>query len=170
MSKNQSSANQLIKYTAIVIVVLVLLVIGWISSLLSGDESNSKNQNTETSQAAESEEPKSTEITESDAEKFCQDAALIGKHLRLKETAIISILDYNKHFLDDGATFAKDGTPIKMLKWNGKDKTTDELIGFNCWISGTPDKITLHSLSANGKELEGSLNFESYNKDGELLE
>jgi|GEM_PF-2341369 len=108
-------------------------------------------------------------ISQSDAESYCQDAALLGKYVDLDIVSIISTSNYNVQYQDDEATFDKDGYPIKDLQWNGKNNDTDKDMHFSCWVSGPKDKTTLHWLSLDNKDLQGSSNFESYDKDGSKL-
>lgn len=135
-----------------IIIIVVLIII-----FTSGGGNN-------TDQATKSD--KKETIAQSDAESYCKDSALLGKYLNLDKISIISISDYNVQYQDDGATFNKDGYPIKNLQWTGKNKDTDEGIRFSCWVSGPKDKTTLHWLTANSEDLYGSADFEFYNKEG----
>lgn len=105
-------------------------------------------------------------ITQSDAESYCQDSALLGKYLNLDKISIVSISNYNVRYQDDDTTFDKDGYPIKNLQWTGKNKATDEDIRFSCWVSGPKDETALHWLTANSEDLYGSADFEFYDKEG----
>lgn len=109
-------------------------------------------------------------ISQSDAESYCQDSALLGKYVDLDKISVVSISNYNVQYQEDDATFDKDGYPIKSLQWTGKDKDVDKDVRFSCWVSGPKDSTTLHWLSVDGKDLYGSANFESYDKDSKKIE
>lgn len=108
-------------------------------------------------------------ISESAAELFCQDAGLIGKYLNLNTTNIISILNLNEMFGDFSGWFDTDGNPILYVRWNGKNKLTDEEIRFDCWISGTDENIRLHRLSAGSEILEDISPVSIVDKNGTLI-
>jgi hypothetical protein len=141
---------------SIPIVIIIVLVIIFSSG---GDDS--------TKQATES-NIKET-ISQSNAESYCQDTALLGKYIDLDTTSIVSTSNYNVQYQDDGATFNKDGYPIKNLQWTGKNNNTDKDMRFSCWVSGPVAQTTLHWLSVNNEDLQGSSDFESYDKDGNKL-
>ena len=139
-----------------VIIVIVLIII------FSGDGNDDTNQATESN--------KKETISQSDAESYCQDVTLLGKHIDLDTTSVVSISNYNVQYQDDGATFDKDGYPIKTLQLTGKDNDATKDIRFTRWVSGPKDNTTLHWLSVDGRDLQGSADFESYDKDSEKLE
>lgn len=138
-----------------IIIVIVLIVI-----FSSGGGDDTKNA---------TESGKRETISQGDAESYCQDAALLEKYVDLDKVSIVSISNYNVQYQDDESTFDKDGYPIKDLQWTGRNNDTDKDMRFSCWVSGTKDKTTLHWLSVDGMDLQGSADFESYDKDGQKL-
>lgn len=151
-SRNSEQGFIIILIPIIIIVILVII-------FSSG--------NNDTKQAAESDN-KDT-ISQSDAESYCQDVALLEKYVDLDKISIISVSNYNVQYQDDESTFDKDGYSIKDLQWTGKNNDTNKDVRFSCWVSGPKDSTTLHLLSVDGQNLEGSPNFESYDKDGNKL-
>lgn len=145
----------------IVILIPIIIIVILIIIFTSGGGSDDK-------QAADSN--KKETISQSDAESYCQDSALLGKYVDLDKISIVSISNYDVQYQDDGATFDKDGYPIKSLLWTGKDKDTDKDIRFSCWVSGPKDNTTLHWLSVDDKDLYGSTDFESYDQEGKKVE
>lgn len=145
----------------IVILIPIIIIVVLIIIFTSGGGNDDK-------QAIDSN--KKETISQSDAESYCQDSALLGKYVDLDKISIVSISNYNVQYQDDGATFDKDGYPIKSLLWTGKDKDTDKDLRFSCWVSGPKDNTTLHWLSVDGKDLYGSADFESYDQDGKKVE
>lgn len=145
----------------IVILIPIIIIVVLIIIFSSGGSNDDK-------QATDSN--KRETISQSDAESYCQDSALLGKYVDLGKVSIVSISNYNVHYQDDGATYDKDGYPIKTLQWTGKDKDADKDVRFSCWVSGPKDKTVLHWLSVDGEDLYGSGDFESYDKDGKKEE
>lgn len=156
MSNKRNDEQGFIIFLIPILIVIVLIII-----FASGGGNDEK-------QATESNRKET--ISLSDAESYCQNAALLGKYVDLDKTSVVSISNYNVQYQDDGATFDKDGYPIKTLQWTGKDKDTDKDIRFSCWVSGPKDNTTLHWLSVDGNDLYGTGNFESYDKDGKKVE
>ncbi|MCL1929653.1 PASTA domain-containing protein [Candidatus Saccharibacteria bacterium] len=110
-------------------------------------------------------------ISENTAEKYCQDAALIGRYINLNDINIIWATNYGKYFDDKAGGYDESGNPIAFLRWNGKYKKSGAQIMFSCWISGSSnDNITLHWLSINGTDYVGSAAFGSYNESGTKLD
>lgn len=89
-------------------------------------------------------------ITESDAEAFCQDSALLGKYMDMSKVKIVDMANYNKYYSDSGEKDAA-GNLVKVLQWNGKIDGNSTL--FVCTISGTAENIQLQGLSVGGQEL-----------------
>lgn len=155
--KNKCNKEQGFIIFLIPIIIVIILII-----IFSGGGDDNTNQATESK--------KKETIGQSDAESYCQDAALLGKYIDLDKTSVISISNYNVQYQDDGSTFDKDGYPIKTLQWTGRDNDTSKDIRFSCWVSGPKDNITLHWLSVDGRDLQGSADFETYGKDGKKIE
>lgn len=155
MRKRRNNEQGFIIFLIPIIIVIILVII-----FSSGGDENTENA---------TESNKKETISQSDAESYCQDAALLGKYIDLDETSIISISNYNVQYQDDGATFDKDGYPIKTLQWTGKDNVVDKDIRFSCWVSGPKDETTLHWLSVDGVDLQGTADFDSYDTDGKKL-
>lgn len=137
----------------IIVIILIIIFSGGSEDANQANESNKKET-----------------ISQSDAEAYCQDAALLGKYIELDKTSIVSVSNYNAQYQDDGATFDKDGYPIKNLQWTSKNNDTDKDMRFSCWVSGPKDKTTLHWLSVDNEDLQGSGEFESYDNEGKKIE
>lgn len=150
-SRNKHQEGFVIFLIPIIIIVVLIII-------FTSGGGNNKDQATKPH--------KKETITQSDAESYCQDSALLGKYLDLDKISIVSISGYNVQYQDDGATFNKDGYPIKNLQWTGKNKDTNEDIRFSCWVSGPKDETALHWLTANSEDLYGSADFEFYDKEG----
>lgn len=134
-SKDWSSMTTVEKTIGIIGVILVVAVVVWAASaLFSGNDD--------------------TTISQNDAERYCQDVSLLGKHIG-SDVSIVTIDGYNPHYTDTGEK-ADDGTPIMSLQWDGRDKEADTIVAFGCDVSGTKDGITLHSLRVNGDIVEGN--------------
>lgn len=156
MRNKRNNEQGFIIFLIPIIIVIVLIII------FSGGGDGDTKQATESN--------KKETISQSDAESYCQDAALLGKYIDLDKTTVVSISNYKVQYQDDGATFDEDGYPIKTLQWTGKDNDANKDIRFSCWVSGPKDNTTLHWLSVDGRDLQGSADFESYDKDGARLE
>ncbi len=148
---------------------IALSLIAFVIVVLIGAVSIGGNEKAETIQPKDKQSAiKLESASENDAERYCQDAALLGKYIDLNKVDIIDLGKYNVQYSDAGS-YDKQGRPIKILEWTGKTKENDETIRFSCWISGKKDNIQLHRLSMNGTDLYGSASsFESYDKDGKL--
>lgn len=156
MRNKRNNERGLIIFLIPIIIVIVLIII------FSSGGSDDKKQATESN--------KKETISQSDAESYCQNAALLGKYVDLDKISIVSISNYNVQYQDDGATYDKDGYPIKDLQWTGKNNDTDSDMRFSCWVSGPKDNTKLHWFSVDGKDLQGSGDFVSYDKDGKKAE
>jgi len=155
MDKESDSKKPIYKKWWFWVVVIFVVIVATASS------DGSKNTNTDVDnpdEAVKEEVIDDGNISEHDAELFCQDANLLGKFLELDRISVIKMTDYNLQYVDGGASDA-DGTPIKLLSWNGKYKENDETIRFSCWVSGKKDDIKLMYLSVNNISLYGSLDF-----------
>lgn len=137
-------------FLPIILIIIAAFII--IAMLPKGESSNSDPQSAPAEQPQASQQPQP--ITENDAEKYCQDTALLGKYLDMSKVDVIDIGSYNKQYIETSDK-AADGSKTMMLTWNGK--VNDERTGFTCMVSGTKDNIKLHLLSVGGKDLYGSL-------------
>lgn len=109
-------------------------------------------------------------VSQSAAKQFCKDQ-VISRHPQIGSVKVSDYFGDYKEFYNDDNTFDKNGDYIIRYQWNGKNKQTGQNIGFNCYISGKSDnEIILHYLSAGSLDLYGSLNFEEYNKDGQIVQ
>lgn len=109
-------------------------------------------------------------VSESASEYFCKDQ-VISRHPQIENIKVSNYFGDYKEFYEHDDTFDKDGNHIIRYQWNGKNKQTGQNIGFSCYISGKSDnEIILHYLSAGSLDLYGSLNFEEYNKDGQIVQ
>jgi hypothetical protein len=152
----------------IIILIPIIIIVVLVILFSSGNKDTDKTNDNSSSSAMESKKSNET-MSQSDAELYCQDISLLGKYIDTSKVSVIDASNYNVQYQDDGATYDKDGYPIKDLQWTGKDKRADKDVRFNCWISGPKDKATLHWLSLSGMDLYGTANFESYDKDGKLI-
>lgn len=150
-----SEGNKIVEWVkahkvATVVIVVVILLVGIGAGGMTQTKNNGESKLTDSSKEAKnkSDEKKDPRITidESEAEQYCQDANLLGKYIDLNNYKVISVLDYNKQYGAFGGWYDGDGKDILYLRWNGKNKVTDSPVRFDCWISGTNDKIQLHRL------------------------
>lgn len=147
---NINSNKKILRNNLIILAILVIIFGGWILISNLTKQPSTSNDRPE-------DNTNSSQVTESDMENLCQDAAVIGKYMTLNEIAIVSALNYDDVFMNLDKT--KDDSPVYLLKWNGKNKNTDELIAFSCYASGSKDNLKMLYLSANNVVLFGSLNY-----------
>lgn len=109
-------------------------------------------------------------VSESASEYFCKDQ-VISRHPQIGSIKVSDYFGNYKEFYNNDNTFDKNGDYIIRYQWTGKNKQTDQSILFSCYVSGRSDSdVTLHYLSAGSLDLYGSLNFEEYNKDGQIVQ
>lgn len=117
----------------------------------------------EASQGSKSSEAK---FGDSEAELYCQDAALVGKFLDLNNIDIFRIVDQNTQTGKFGWVDA-NGNDIYYIRWNGKNKATEESIRFDCWVSGTSEEdVTLHRFEADGNRFVDTVETTVFEPDG----
>lgn len=107
---------------------------------------------------------KDVSLSESDAEKFCQDdnlTPILTGNSEYSDVSMIDVWNYNKNYVDTG-DYDKNGYPIMILTWNGK--RDDSTIGFNCDVSGTKDNPELHYLSMGSETMRGNPDYKTYDK------
>lgn len=144
-------------------VLIAVVIIGGLYIVATTQKSSKTNEAANSSQNGSVDKPKSTTITQSDAESFCQDEATIkvsGKQIS------VYTLDTKESFGTDTGEYAKDGTKIYYLQWNGKDRDSGDNVLFMCYISGTPKKMQFQSLTMNSISLDGTSDFQTYDKSG----
>ena len=108
-------------------------------------------------------------VSQNAAEQFCKDQ-VISRHPQIGSIKVSDYFGDYKEFYNNDNTFDKNGDYIIRYQWTGKNKQTDQSILFSCYVSGRSDSdIALHYLSAGALDLYGSINFENYNKDGQLI-
>lgn len=133
-------------FVVLLIPVVIILVVIIAIAASNNKQPTTKENNPLTSTAHSNQQS----ITESDAEAFCQDSALLGKYMDMSKVKIVDMANYNKYYSDAGEKDA-NGTPLKILQWNGKIDGISTL--FVCTISGTADNIQLQGLSVGGQDL-----------------
>ena len=135
-STNKSNKTVLIILISIVAVIFLLFLIG-----ISTGISNTSQKSTTGTNTSKTENTTSTlAISESDAEKACQDASPTVRYATANNVNIIDVWNYNKKYIDKG-----DGTA--NLRWNGVDKDSKSIVFFNCDVSKDSDKITATRLT-----------------------
>lgn len=108
-------------------------------------------------------------VSREDYATKCQDEITV-KNVLSKDITLISILSYNERMNDVGYR-DKGGNQILMVQWNGKNKKTDELVTFTCYIGGADkDSLTVEYATINTSYLLGIEKFEAYNKDGDRID
>lgn len=156
--KVKSWANDHI--AAIRAVTIVLAVIIVIAAIVSG--SGGKEE--------ESGKSQDLSISETRAEGYCQDAGLLKKYINLDDYAVIKITNYNKQFGSFGGWYDSDGHDILYMRWNGENKITNQIAGFDCWISGeNDDNIQLHKLSIEGVVVYDTTQLTVVDEDGNRI-
>lgn len=146
--------------------IALFLILGCISAAVSPVEP------TDTSKK---EEPKTTEkqkdqkeIMKTAAENLCESAA-ISITSRMAGKYDIYTLDANQTFTELGS-YDKNGKPLYILNWNGKNKTLDMVISFSCVISGTNEEdATIQNLKLDSDTIYGDPNWMQYHQDGTPL-
>jgi hypothetical protein len=108
-------------------------------------------------------------VSESATKQFCKDQ-VISRHPQIGSIKVSDYFGDYKEFYNHDNTFDKNGDYIIRFQWNGKNKQTDQNILFSCYVSGNDSDMTLHYLSAGVLDLYGSLSFENYDKDGQLVQ
>lgn len=164
----------------IFMIAVIALVIGFVFSDDSSDstsyqptdysavEDTSRNSEP-TQEVIDKTEQESTKarhsVSEDAAEHFCQDAGLLNGYVDSSKISTIYASNYNKRYTDS-FSYDKNGNHIKYIQWNGKNKSSGEVVGFTCWVSGSSDSgITLHRLVIDGNIVYGD-NFDSYDEAG----
>lgn len=152
----------------ILIVVLIIGLIGSIPYVLSGEYDKDREDEKQQVIKQEEDTKKPQLIDESFAEEYCQDAKFYGSILNYY--SLIDVFEYNqfKYFGSSGG-YDKDGNEIYLLRWNGKNKNTDDRATFVCYISGVDtEHVTLHYLGVDNIDIQGTHDFQEYTKDGQL--
>lgn len=88
---------------------------------------------------------KVTEITQSQAEKVCQDAAFIRKYTP-ESVSLISITKYTPVLMDYDDT-------TKNFSWSGKNNDTGDTVRFSCNVKVIDGKVTPISLAIDGESV-----------------
>ena len=138
------------------------------------DEAKAKREKEEAERRATEErtmrEASRHKVSESATKQFCKDQ-VISRHPQIGSIKVSDYFGDYKEFYNHDNTFDKNGDYIIRFQWNGKNKQTDQNILFSCYVSGRNDSdMTLHYLSAGVLDLYGSLSFENYDKDGQLVQ
>ena len=116
-----------------IVIVAVLAVVAFIvlAGIIGGNKSNQGD--------------KVTEITQSQAEKACQDAAFIRKYTP-ESVSIISITKYTPVLIDYDNT-------TKNFSWSGKNNDTGDTVRFSCNVKVIDGKVTPISLAIDGESV-----------------
>jgi len=146
---------------AIIIVAIVLLFTGFHKN---NDVNMQKAANI--SQTAKTTSEKDTaQITQNDAEKYCENAGLLQNYVNVSKTDIVT-LSYAPVFIDSLGSYTKEGRPIYNLSWNGKNKDTGASVWFDCYVSRTKGgNIQLDRIGVDGDYFDAH---DFYNKDGSV--
>ncbi|HRV75919.1 MAG: hypothetical protein H6799_01270 [Candidatus Nomurabacteria bacterium] len=141
--------------------IVIAIIIFIVASAISGGKKDSDDKSSKTSSSQASTQDNSTTpakventVSQDAAEKYCQDAALLGKYIDLNKISIIKVTAYDPQFNDSG-TKASNGDTIYDFQWIGQNKETKENVLFVCSVSGTDDNITLHNLAISGQVVYG---------------
>ncbi len=132
----------------------ILGLIILISVVSASGASKTEQPKTEANQEQVSSEIEVKQVSQNAAEKYCQDAALLGKYIDLDKTSIIKVTAYNAQYNESG-TKASNGNAIYDFQWVGENKESNENILFVCSVSGTEKDITLHNLAISGQVVYG---------------
>lgn len=128
MSEEKSGQKPSIKVQVIAVIIVAVIVLGiFISSANSGSDGQKDLRN--------------------DIENYCTDAALLRKYIS-NDVSIIDTSNLKDNYSDLGE---ENGKHQYNYAWNGKNKTTDEVVRFQCTASGTSkDDIALEWLNIDG--------------------
>lgn len=132
-------------------VIIFVIIIGASTNFTKDRTNNEDNssETTSTSSEAQGENENAKELSQNDAETYCQDANLLQKYLNLKNVKILDIWGAPTQYNPITGWVDSDGNTIYSLVWHGKNTITNDTIYFNCVVSGQEDNIRLHYLSIN---------------------
>jgi len=164
MSRGEKSGNWfkrhkiLTSILAFIILCCVVSAAGGGKQVKTTAETKTATAKTETksTNSTAKEAPPASKVSQSAAEKYCEDAGLLGKYIDISKTSIVVATSYKPQYNDSG-TKASNGDAIYDFQWSGKNKSTGASILFTCSVSGTDKSITLHTLAIDGQAVYGTV-------------
>lgn len=116
--------------------IALFLIIGCIGAAVSPAEpTETENKDEQKTSQKQEEKVANSNLTKSAVEEACQDA----KYNRYDGYDIIAVTNYNFGAFETGDK-DENGNPMIMVRWNGKNKATKELVTFICYVSGSSDE------------------------------
>ena len=109
-----------------------------------------------------------TNIDREDMATYCQENYFTLKKLTPSNTLLVSITNYNEKMWDLGS-YDSDHNKIWLVQWNGKNKQTDKLVSFSCYMTAKDkDNIKVYQVWIDSAVADGIL--EQYYADGTKIE
>ena len=160
MSKTEKTVGLVI---LAIVAIIIIAVAASIAGSGTGDDAANDSQPSPSQEAgndnSSGESGSRVSLSESDAEKFCQDdnlTPILTGNSQYSDINMIDMWNYNKKYIEVGEE-NENGYPVMQLSWNGKKG--DDTVAFSCYVSGTKENTVLHYLSMDGETMHGDPNF-----------